>query len=104
MGDVSVDSGAVAKLGHVEGDLRVDHGARIDPEDKVIQVTGGVSCDGDAEFHGSLSCSEFSSRHGKIRIEGDLNAKGEVKVDAGQPAINGSDEGPTVTVDKPPNV
>ena len=100
MGDVSVDRGATAKLGHVEGDLRVGQEARIEPEDKVIQVTGRISCDGDAEFHGSLSCSEFSARHGKIRIEGDLNAKGEVKVDDGQLAIDGSLEATTVTVDK----
>src|SRR5438132_1261464 len=100
MGDVSVDRGATAKLGHVEGDLRVGEAARIEPEDKVIQVTGRVSCGGDAEFHGSLSCSEFSARHGKIRIEGDLNAKGEVKVDDGQLAIDGSLEATTVTVDK----
>src|SRR2546430_8714993 len=90
MGDVSVNSGATAKLGHVEGDLRVGQAARIESEDKVIQVTGRVSCDGDAEFHGGLSCSEFSARHGKIRIEGDLNAKGEVKVDDGQLAVDGS--------------
>src|SRR6266699_2308153 len=100
MGDVSVDSGATAKLGIVEGNLRVGEAARIDPEDKVIQVTGRVSCDGDAEFHGSLSCAEFSARHGKIRIEGDLNTKGEVKVDDGQLAVDGSLEATTVTVDK----
>src|SRR5947199_46759 len=100
MGDVSVDGGATAKLGQVEGDLRVGQAARIEPEDKVIHVTGRVSCDGDAEFHGSLSCSEFSARHGKIRIEGDLVAKSEVKVDDGQLAIDGSLEAATVTVDK----
>src|SRR6266487_4389846 len=100
MGDVSVDRGATAKLGKVEGDLRVGQAARIEPEDKVIHVTGRVSCDGDAEFHGSLSCSEFSARHGKIRIEGDLIAKSEVKVDDGQLAIDGSLEAATVTVDK----
>ncbi len=100
MGDVSVDSGATAKLGTVEGNLRVGEAARIDPEDKIIQVTGRVSCDGDAEFHGSLSCAEFSARHGKIRIEGDLNTKGEVKVDDGQLAVDGSLEATTVTVDK----
>jgi len=100
MGDVSVDRGATAKLGSVEGNLRVGEAARIDPEDKVIQVTGRVSCDGDAEFHGSLSCSEFSARHGKIRIQGDLNAKGEVKVEDGQLNIGGSLEAATVSVDK----
>jgi len=56
MGDVSVDKGATAKLGEVEGDLRVGHAARIESEDKAVQVTGRVSCDGDAEFHASLSC------------------------------------------------
>src|SRR5207249_9156408 len=100
MGDVSVDRGATAKLGQVEGELRVGQAARIEPEDKVICVTGRVSCDGDAEFHGSLSCSEFSARHGKIRIEGDLIVKSEVKVDDGQLAIDGSLEAATVTVDK----
>src|SRR2546428_425506 len=100
MGDVSVSNGATAKLGHVEGDLKIGQAARIEPEDKVIQVTGRVSCDGDAEFHGSLSCSEFSARHAKIRIEGDLNAKGEVKVEDGQLAVDGSLEATTVTVDK----
>src|SRR5438309_1677299 len=91
MGNVSVSNGATAKLGHVEGDLKVGHAARIEPEDKVIQVTGRVFCDGDAEFQGSLSCSEVSARHGKIRIEGDLNAKGEVKVDDGQEGGEGGD-------------
>src|SRR5437660_11936379 len=100
MGDVSVDRGATAKIGQVEGDLRVGQAARIEPEDKVIHVTGRASCDGDAEFHGSLSCSEFSARHGKIRIEGDLVAKSEVRVDDGQLAIDGSLEAPTVTIDK----
>src|SRR5437660_11919370 len=100
MGDVSVDRGATAKLGHVEGDLKLGQAARIEPEDKAIQVAGGVSCDGDAESHASLSWSEFSAGHGKIRIEGDLNAKGEVKVDDGQPAIARSLEATTVTADK----
>ena len=54
MGNVSVSNGTTAKLGHVEGDLKVGHAARIEPEDKVIQVTGRVFCDGDAEFQGSL--------------------------------------------------
>src|SRR5256712_9389362 len=100
MGDVSVSNAGTAKLGHVEGDLKVGQGARIESEDKVIQVTGRVYCDGDAEFHGSLSCSEFSARHGKIRIEGDLDAKGDVKVEDGQLAVDGSLEATTVTVDK----
>src|SRR5256884_3832805 len=100
MGDVSVSNATTAKLGHVEGDLRVGQAARIESEDKVIQVTGRVSCDGDAEFHRSLSCSEFSAHHGKIRIEGDLNAKGDVKVEDGQLAIDGSLEAATVSVDK----
>jgi len=81
MGDVSVARGATSKLGQIEGDLRVGHAATIESEDKLIQVTGRVSCDGDAEFHGNLSCSEFSARRGKIRIEGDLHAKGEVRVE-----------------------
>jgi cytoskeletal protein CcmA (bactofilin family) len=100
MGDVSVSKDATAKLGHVEGDLRVAQAARIEPEDKVIQVAGRVICEGDAEFHGSLSCSEFSARHGKIRVQGDLNAKGEVKVEDGQLTIDGSLEAATVSVDK----
>src|SRR5260370_33534695 len=100
MGDVSVARGATSKVGQVDGDLRVGQEARIEPEDKVIQVTGRVSCDGDAEFHGNLSCSEFSARHGKIRIGGDLHAKGEVKVEDGQLAIDGSLEATTVSVDK----
>src|SRR5260370_24175153 len=100
MGDVSVARGATSKRGQVDGDLRVGQEGRIEPEDKIIQVTGRVSCDGDAEFDGSLSCSEFSARHGKIRIEGDLHAKGEVKVEDGQLAIDGSLEATTVSVDK----
>src|SRR2546430_14665975 len=100
MGDVSVSNAATAKLGHVEGDLSVGQAARIESEDKVIQVTGRVSCDGDAEFHRSLSFSEFSARHRKIRSEGDLNAKGDVKVEDGQLAIDGSLEAATVSVDK----
>ncbi len=51
MGDVSVGRGATSKIGQVEGDLRVGEAARIEPEDRVIQVTGRVSCDGDGEFH-----------------------------------------------------
>src|SRR3989442_12896021 len=100
MGDVSVDRGATAKVGQVEGELRVGHAARIEPEDKMIQVTGRVSCDGDAEFLGTLSCLEFSARHGKIRIGGDLTAKGDVKVEEGQLAIDGSLEATAVSVDK----
>ena len=100
MGDVSVARGAIAKLGQVEGDLRVGEAARIEPEDNVIQVTGRVTCDGDAEFRGSLSCAEFSARHGKIRIEGDLNAKDDVQVEDGQLSIDGSLEATTVSVDK----
>src|SRR5256885_4694036 len=100
MGDVSVPKGATAKLGQVEGDLRVGQAARIEPEDKVVHVAGRVICEGDAEFQGSLSCSEFSARHGKIRVQGDLNTKGEVKVEDGQLAIDGSLEATAVTVDK----
>src|SRR5712691_10037136 len=100
MGDVSVARGATSKLGKVDGDLRVGQEARIEPKDKVIQVTGRVSCDGDAEFHGDLSCSEFSARHGKIRIEVDLHAKGEVKVEDEQLAIDRSLKATTVSVDK----
>ncbi len=40
MGDVSVARGATSKFGQVDGDLRVGQEARIEPEDKVIQVTG----------------------------------------------------------------
>ena len=100
MGDVSVSRGTTAKLGQVEGDLKIGHAGRIEPEYKTIQVTGRVVCDGDAEFLGGLSCSEFSARYGKIRIEGDLNAKGEVRVEEGQLAIDGSLEATTVSVDK----
>jgi len=100
MGDVSVSKGATAKLGQVEGDLRVGHVARVEPEDKIVHVTGRVFCDGDAEFLGGLSCSDFSARHGKIRIEGDLNAKGEVRVDDGELEIDGSLEASAVNVDK----
>src|SRR5438132_770731 len=100
MGNVSVSNGATAKLGNGGGDIKVGHAARIEPEDKVIQVTGRVFCDGDAEFQGSLSCSEFSARHGKSRVEGDLNSRGEVRVDDGQLAIDGSLEATVVTVDK----
>src|SRR5260370_16639686 len=100
MGDVSAARGATSKLGQVDGDLRVGQEARIEPEDKIIQVTGRVSCDGDAEFDGSLWCSEFSARHGKIRIDGDLHAKGEVKVEDGQLAIDGPLEATPLRDDK----
>src|SRR5437879_13115743 len=99
MGDVSVDRGGTAKLGQVEGDLRVGQAARIEAEDKVIHVTGRVSCDGDAEFHGSLSCSDFSARHGKISIEVDLMAKSVLQVEDVLLVIDGFHEPATATID-----
>ena len=85
MGDISIPKGATAKLGRVEGDLRVGQGARAESEGAIIEVTGRVICEGEAEFQGNLSCSEFSARGawgsgGKIKILGDLKASGEVRL------------------------
>ncbi|HEX9197236.1 MAG TPA: hypothetical protein VF906_05520, partial [Candidatus Bathyarchaeia archaeon] len=105
MGDVSVPKGATAKLGRVEGDLRVGQGARADSDGAVIEVSGRVICEGEAEFQGSLSCSEFSARGawgfgGKIKIHGDLKASGEVRVENGQLSIDGSLDAASVNIDK----
>src|SRR5438094_9466326 len=95
MGDISIPKGATAKLGRVEGDLRVGQGARAESEGAIIEVTGRVICEGEAEFQGSLSCSEFSARGawragGKIKIVGELKATGEVMGENGQLYIDGS--------------
>src|SRR5207245_10356476 len=101
MGNVSVSNGATAKLGHVEGDLKIGHAARIEPEDKVIQVTGRVFCDGDAEFQGSLSCSESTARHGKLRVEVNLSSRREVRAHDPQLPTTGPPHSPSATVDHP---
>src|SRR5205809_366102 len=105
MGDISILKGATAKLGRVEGDLRIGQGARAESEGAVIEVTGRVICEGEAEFQGSLSCSEFSARGawgvgGKIKILGDLKASGEVRVENGQLSIDGSLDAASVNIDK----
>src|SRR5213592_1179929 len=105
MGDISILKGATAKLGRVEGDLRIGQGERAESEGAVIEVTGRVICEGEAEFQGSLSCSEFSARGawgsgGKIKILGDLKASGEVRVENGQLSIDGSLDAASVNIDK----
>src|SRR6266567_381448 len=105
MGDVSVPKGATTKVGRVEGDLRVGHGARIEREGEGIEVTGRVICEGEAEFQGNLTCSEFSARGiwgfgSKIRIHGDLKAAADLKVENGQLTVDGSLDAKIVSVDK----
>src|SRR6266571_3315146 len=105
MGDVSVPKGATTKVGRVEGDLRVGHGARIEREGEGIEVTGRVICEGEAEFQGNLTCSEFSARGiwgfvSKIRIHGDLKAAADLKVENGQLTVDGSLDAKVVSVDK----
>ena len=103
--DVSVPKGGTLRLGQVNGDLRVGQHGRVEAESGLIQVSGRVLCQGDAEFLGHLSCSRFSALEswgfgGKIGIRGDLKCTGDIDVGGGQLVIDGSLEASKVSVDK----
>jgi len=61
LGDVTVPRNATVKLARVDGQLHMFERARVQAEgESPIKVSGEVTCDGDAEFEGSLSCSRLN--------------------------------------------
>src|SRR5437773_10267322 len=105
MGDISIPKGATAKLGRVEGDLRVGKGARAEAEGAIIEVTGRVICEGEAEFQMILSCSENTARGAsgsgdKIKINADRKATSKVRVENRKLSIAGSLDAASVNIDK----
>src|SRR5438309_10175411 len=100
MGDVTVPRNATVKLARVDGQLHLLERARVQAEgESPIKVSGEVTCDGDAEFEGSLSCSRLNIEHGKVEISGDLKSTGEIDVEHGELRINGSLDASSVEVD-----
>jgi cytoskeletal protein CcmA (bactofilin family) len=71
--DVKVERGATAKLGRVEGDLRVERAARITAaEGDSVTVTGGAYFEGDASVDSSFQCDSLFVERASLRVNGDL--------------------------------
>src|SRR4029077_3243805 len=100
MGDVTVPRSATVKLARVDGQLHMLERARVQAEgDLPIEVSGEVTCEGDAEFEGSLSCSRLNVDHGRVEISGDLRSTGEIDVERGELRIEGSLDASSVEID-----
>jgi cytoskeletal protein CcmA (bactofilin family) len=77
MPDLRVEKGAIARLDRVDGDLRVDRGARITAKGDLLTVVGGAFFEGDASIDCDFSCGSLTVERGEIKVAGDLTvAKG----------------------------
>src|SRR6266702_7512963 len=100
MGDVTIPRSATVKLARVDGQLHMLERARVQAEgESPIEVSGEVTCEGDAEVEGSLSCSRLNVDQGSVEISGDLRSTGGIDVEHGELRIDGSLDATSVEVD-----
>src|SRR6266705_1659809 len=100
MTDVTVPRASTLKVGKVDGNLRLGEGARVQPEgSNPTEVSGEVTCEGDASFDGSLRCGRFRGEKGRIEISGDIACETEVEVKRGELQVGGGLEARSVDVD-----
>jgi len=74
MSDYHVPRGATVKLGHVEGELKVGHRARIEASGgSLVSVSEGAYFEGAAEVVGDFECDSLRvSSGGILRVQGNL--------------------------------
>ena len=82
MSNYQVRRGASAKLGKIEGDLKVGNGAKIEPiQGRTIIVTGEANFDGAAELNSDFECGTLKASHGGVlRIKGNLTVRTKLDV------------------------
>src|ERR1700730_5874333 len=66
--------GSTAKLGRIEGELKVGSGARIEAaEGNLVFVSGGAHFEGSAEILCNFECDSLEVQHGGgLKVSGDL--------------------------------
>ena len=74
MADCVVHRGTTARLGRIEGKLRVGNRARIEASQaNLVSVTGEASFEGSAEIHCDFECASLKvERGGVLKVFGDL--------------------------------
>jgi cytoskeletal protein CcmA (bactofilin family) len=73
MSDLRVERGSTAKLGHVDGDLKVSRNARITAaEGQLVTVSGSVRFESDAEVDCDLRCDSLAVERGTLKVTGNL--------------------------------
>jgi cytoskeletal protein CcmA (bactofilin family) len=82
MQDQEVARNSTARLGNVDGDLRVSKRARIEASDGMrVTVTKAVHFEGGGDVGCSLECNDLSVDHfGVVKINGDLNVRNTLDV------------------------
>ena len=64
MADHVVERGTTAKLGRIEGNLRVGHGAKIEAAERnLVYVTGTAYFEGSAEIRCNFECDSLEGEH-----------------------------------------
>ena len=82
MEETRVGRGQRAKLGTVQGDLRVEDHAVIEPDQgTLVAVSGRAIFEGSVEINCDFKCASLDSDNGLIRISGDLEVTEEVDVE-----------------------
>src|SRR5438105_7056716 len=77
MTDVRVERGRTAKLGQVEGGLRVGSNAKITATGgKAVTVSGGAYFEGSAEIACDFECESLKVDRGTLKVAGNLTVRG----------------------------
>ena len=81
MSNLHVEHGTTAKLGHVEGELRVSSNARITAANgSIVSVSGRAYFEGNAEIDCDFECDSLLVDKGKLRVNGSLTVRNEMDV------------------------
>jgi len=101
MGDVEISRGEKAKLGKVEGNLRVDKYAIIEGEGTPpeLKVSGDIICNKNCVFNCNVSSRSFLGK-GDVEVKGNLRAENSIRIERGSLRVDGTLEAREVDVDK----
>ncbi len=80
MPDFEVARNSTAKLGRVDGELKVGRNAQIEAIDGKVVVTEGAYFEGSAEVNCSLECNKLRINHGFVKVNGDLTVQDELDI------------------------
>ena len=99
MPDATVATGSTARLGKIEGDLKVGSNAKILAESgNRVVVTGGAYFDGPVNIACDFECGQMrvagkgfgpGPAHGDVKVTGSLLVQGELEIDASA-EVNGN--------------
>lgn len=99
MAETRVGPGEQVRLGTLEGDLQVHHGARIEVDGRLI-VPGTARFEGSSQVNGSLECRSLEAEDGTVEIRGDLTVQESVRAHDGGLEVTGAFRAARVDVDK----